>query len=74
MGDGDRGEFCGRDGPCQPGLEGRGETLLKNYSKGMQQRLGIAQAIIADPDGHNLGVAAGQEVGDLVARAALDDA
>lgn len=32
------------------GLDGRGETLLKNYSKGMQQRLGIAQAIIADPE------------------------
>ena len=30
-------------------------------------------ALIADPDGHNLEVAAGQEVGDLVARAALDD-
>ena len=30
-------------------------------------------AIIADPDGHNLEVAAGQEVGDLVARVALDD-
>jgi ABC-2 type transport system ATP-binding protein len=32
------------------GLPGRGETLLKNFSKGMQQRLGIAQAIIADPE------------------------
>jgi ABC-2 type transport system ATP-binding protein len=32
------------------GLAGKGETLLKNYSKGMQQRVGIAQAIIADPD------------------------
>jgi ABC-2 type transport system ATP-binding protein len=32
------------------GLAGRGETLLKHYSKGMQQRLGIAQAIIADPE------------------------
>jgi ABC-2 type transport system ATP-binding protein len=32
------------------GLEGRGESLLKNFSKGMQQRLGIAQAIIADPE------------------------
>ena len=32
------------------GLEGLGEKLLKAFSKGMQQRLGIAQAIIADPD------------------------
>lgn len=32
------------------GLAGKGEVLLKNYSKGMQQRLGIAQAIIADPE------------------------
>lgn len=32
------------------GLDGRGETLLRNFSKGMQQRLGIAQALIADPD------------------------
>lgn len=32
------------------GLSGKGEVLLKNFSKGMQQRLGIAQAIIADPE------------------------
>ncbi len=32
------------------GLKGKEEVLLKNYSKGMQQRLGIAQAIIADPE------------------------
>lgn len=32
------------------GLGGRGEHLLKSFSKGMQQRLGIAQAIIADPE------------------------
>jgi ABC-2 type transport system ATP-binding protein len=32
------------------GLEGKGETLIRKYSKGMQQRLGIAQALIADPD------------------------
>ena len=32
------------------GLSGKGNVLLKNFSKGMQQRLGIAQAIIADPD------------------------
>lgn len=32
------------------GLGGRGEVLLRNFSKGMQQRLGIAQAIISDPE------------------------
>lgn len=32
------------------GLSGKGEILLKNFSKGMQQRLGIAQAIIAEPE------------------------
>ncbi len=32
------------------GLEDKGEILLKHFSKGMQQRLGIAQAIIADPE------------------------
>ncbi|RMH27870.1 MAG: ABC transporter ATP-binding protein [Candidatus Hydrogenedentota bacterium] len=32
------------------GLDGKGEVLLRNFSKGMQQRLGIAQAIISDPD------------------------
>ena len=32
------------------GLAGKQEILIKNFSKGMQQRVGIAQAIIADPD------------------------
>jgi ABC-2 type transport system ATP-binding protein len=32
------------------GLNDKGEILLKYFSKGMQQRLGIAQAIIADPE------------------------
>jgi ABC-2 type transport system ATP-binding protein len=32
------------------GLEGRGESLLRNFSKGMQQRLGIAQSLIAEPE------------------------
>lgn len=32
------------------GLEGKSEILLRNFSKGMQQRLGIAQALIADPE------------------------
>lgn len=32
------------------GLGGKEDILLKNFSKGMQQRLGIAQSLIADPD------------------------
>lgn len=32
------------------GLGGKGESLLKNFSKGMQQRLGIAQSLIAEPE------------------------
>ncbi len=32
------------------GLGGKDNIQLKNFSKGMQQRLGIAQAIIADPE------------------------
>ncbi len=32
------------------GLAGKEEALLKTFSKGMQQRLGIAQSIIAKPD------------------------
>jgi ABC-2 type transport system ATP-binding protein len=31
------------------GLQGKGEILLRNFSKGMQQRVGIAQALLADP-------------------------
>jgi ABC-2 type transport system ATP-binding protein len=32
------------------GLGGRGETLLRDFSKGMQQRVGIAQSLIANPE------------------------
>jgi ABC-2 type transport system ATP-binding protein len=34
----------------QVGLGGRGEHLLRTFSKGMQQRLGIAQALVAKPE------------------------
>ncbi|CAN5492646.1 ABC transporter ATP-binding protein [soil metagenome] len=34
----------------QVGLGGKANIQLKEFSKGMQQRLGIAQAIIADPE------------------------
>jgi len=32
------------------GLEGKAESLLSNFSKGMQQRVGIAQSLITEPD------------------------
>lgn len=32
------------------GLGGKGESLLRSFSKGMQQRLGIAQSLIGEPD------------------------
>ena len=32
------------------GMDRWGDTKLKKYSKGMQQRIGIAQALVSDPD------------------------
>lgn len=32
------------------GLEGKGDTKLKKFSKGMIQRIGLAQSMISDPD------------------------
>lgn len=32
------------------GLEGRGKDRIGKYSKGMQQRIGIAQALLSDPE------------------------
>ncbi|MDO5028137.1 MAG: ATP-binding cassette domain-containing protein [Bacillota bacterium] len=32
------------------GLEPTSKTLIKNYSKGMKQRLAVAQALVGDPD------------------------
>lgn len=34
----------------QVGLQNVGSKLIRDYSKGMQQRLGIAQALIAEPE------------------------
>lgn len=34
----------------QVGLAGRADTPLREFSKGMQQRLGLAQALVHDPD------------------------
>jgi ABC-2 type transport system ATP-binding protein len=41
-----------RTGPIleKVGLGGKGESLLRSFSKGMQQRLGIAQSLIGEPD------------------------
>lgn len=32
------------------GLSGAGDSKIRTYSKGMQQRLGIASALVGDPD------------------------
>jgi len=32
------------------GLTGRGKSRISGYSKGMQQRLGVAQALLSDPE------------------------
>ncbi len=40
----------GRDLLARVGLEGRGTTRLSKYSRGMLQRVGIAQALIAEPE------------------------
>ncbi len=32
------------------GLEGRGDDRIRGYSKGMTQRLGLAQALVGEPD------------------------
>jgi ABC-2 type transport system ATP-binding protein len=47
-----RSERRQRIGPLleQVGLGGKGEALLSSFSKGMQQRLGIAQALMANPE------------------------
>jgi ABC-2 type transport system ATP-binding protein len=35
---------------AQVGLEGAGRTAIRKYSKGMMQRLGLAQALLHDPE------------------------
>lgn len=48
----DRGEISSRSHEmlARVGLEGAGRTAIGKYSKGMMQRLGLAQALLHDPD------------------------
>jgi ABC-2 type transport system ATP-binding protein len=47
-----RGEIAGRSRTmlAQVGLDGAGRTAIRKYSKGMMQRLGLAQALLHDPE------------------------
>lgn len=50
-----RGPFGAQDDPIhtllkQVGLENVGKKRIKEFSKGMKQRLGLAQALVNDPD------------------------
>lgn len=47
-----KSELKKRTGPIleKVGLAGKGEALLRSFSKGMQQRLGIAQSLISEPE------------------------
>jgi ABC-2 type transport system ATP-binding protein len=48
----ERGEIAGRSRAmlARVGLEGAGRTAIRKYSKGMMQRLGLAQALLHDPE------------------------
>ncbi len=47
-----RGEIAARSGELlgRVGLEGAGRKAIRKYSKGMMQRLGLAQALLHDPE------------------------
>lgn len=46
-----RGERGRLDGLLElVGLQGRGDERIRGYSKGMQQRIGLAQALVGEPD------------------------
>jgi ABC-2 type transport system ATP-binding protein len=48
----ERGEIAGRSRTLlgRVGLESAGHTAIRKYSKGMMQRLGLAQALLHDPE------------------------
>lgn len=48
LGTQDRRDRAGRV-LARVGLEGRGDELIRGYSKGMTQRVGLAQALLGDP-------------------------